>query len=59
MAWITRCLHIPASETQKTFVIAACLVVMSIMVVGLVWQAEIIAQQREAIRWLESARFGG
>jgi len=59
MAWIARCLHIPASETQKTFVIAVCVVAMSIMVVGLVWQAEIIAHQREAIRWLETSKFGG
>lgn len=59
MGWIARCLHIPASETQKTFVIAACIVAMSIMVVGLVWQAEIIAHQREAIRWLEAAKVGG
>jgi hypothetical protein len=59
MAWIARCLHIPASETQKSFVIAACVVVMSIMAVGIVWQAEIIAQQREAIRWLEASKFGG
>jgi hypothetical protein len=29
------------------------------MAVGLVWQAEIIAHQREAIRWLEAAKFGG
>jgi len=59
MAWIARCFYIPASETQKTFVIAVCLVVMSAMAVGLVWQAEIIAHQREAIRWLETAKFGG
>jgi hypothetical protein len=59
MAWIARCLHIPASETQKTFVIAVCVVAMSIMAVGLVWQAEIIAHQREAIRWLETSKFGG
>lgn len=59
MAWIARCLHIPASETQKSFVIAACVVAMSVMAIGLVWQAEIIAQQREAIRWLEGAKFGG
>jgi hypothetical protein len=32
---------------------------MSIMAVGLVWQAEIIASQRDAIRWLETAKFGG
>jgi hypothetical protein len=59
MAWFARWLHIPASESQKTFVIAACVVAMSIMAVGLVWQAEIIANQREAIHWLETAKFGG
>jgi hypothetical protein len=59
MAWITRCFRIPASETQKTFVIAVCVFAMSIMTVGLVWQAEIIARQREAIHWLETAKFGG
>lgn len=59
MVWLARCLNIPASETQKTFVIAACVVAMSIMAVGLVWQAQIIANQREAIHWLETAKFGG
>ena len=59
MALIARCFRIPASETQKTFVIAACVVAMSIRAVGLVWQAEIIAHQREAIRWLETAKVGG
>jgi hypothetical protein len=59
MAWIARCFRIPVSETQKTFVIAVCVVAMSIMAVGLVWQAEIIASQRDAIQWLESAKFGG
>jgi hypothetical protein len=32
---------------------------MGIMTIGLVWQAEIIANQREAIRWLEKLKFGG
>lgn len=59
MAWIARCFRIPASETQKSFIIAVCVVAMSIMAVGIVWQAEIIAKQREAIRWLETAKFGG
>jgi hypothetical protein len=59
MDWIARCFHIPASETQKSIVIAACIVVMGMMVVGLVWQAEVIAHQREAIRWLETVKFGG
>jgi hypothetical protein len=59
MAWIARCFHIPASESQKSFIIAVCVVAMSIMAVGLVWQAEIIANQREAIHWLETAKLGG
>jgi hypothetical protein len=59
MAWIVRCFRIPASETQKTFIIAVCVVAMSVMAIGLVWQAEIIARQQDAIRWLETAKFGG
>ena len=59
MAWLARFVHIPASESQKSFVIAVCVVAMSIMTIGLVWQAEIIATQREAIRWLETAKLGG
>lgn len=59
MAWLARLVHIPASESQKGFIIAICVVAMSIMVVGLVWQAEIIASQREAIHWLETAKLGG
>ena len=59
MSWIARYVRIPANESQKTFVLAICVVAMSIMAVGLVWQAEVIAHQREAIRWLESVKLGG
>jgi hypothetical protein len=59
MSWLSRCLHLPASETQKTFLLVFCIVAMSVMAVGLVWQAEIIANQREAIRWLQSGKLGG
>jgi hypothetical protein len=31
---------------------------MSIMSIALVWQAQIIANQREAIHWLENIKFG-
>lgn len=58
MTWIARYLYVPASETLKTFVIAVCVVMMGVMAVGLVWQAEIIANQQQAIRWLEVAKFG-
>ena len=56
---IARYLRFPASEPQKNIVIAVCVVAMSIMSIGLVWQAQIIASQREAIHWLETMKFGG
>jgi hypothetical protein len=59
MDWIVRCFRVPASESQKTFILVVCVVAMCVMAVGLVWQAEIIAHQREAIRWLETAKLGG
>jgi len=40
---LARFIRVPASESQKGFIIALCIVAMSIMAVGLVWQAEIIA----------------
>jgi hypothetical protein len=60
MSRLVRALHVPVSESQKSFVIVFCIVAMSIMSIGLVWQAQIIANQREAIQWLASgAKFGG
>lgn len=59
MSWIVRSLHVPSSESQKSFVIVFCLIMMSIMSIGLVWQAQIIANQREAIQWLEGSKIGG
>jgi hypothetical protein len=56
---IARFFRLPASETQKGILIAICIVAMSIMSVGLIWQAQIIANQRDAIRWLETVKFGG
>jgi hypothetical protein len=48
-----------ASETQKGLVLAVCLVVMSCMCIGLIWQAQVIAEQRENIKWLQSLKLGG
>lgn len=56
---IARFLRLPVSETLKNILIAFCVVAMGIMSVGLLWQAQIIANQREAIRWLETVKFGG
>ena len=59
MAWLTRKLHIPASESTKGVVLMFCIITMGLMSVALLWQAQIIANQREAIQWLETLKFGG
>jgi hypothetical protein len=59
MAWLRRVLRVPATESSIGIVLAFCVVGMSLMSVALVWQAQIIANQREAIRWLEQLKFGG
>jgi hypothetical protein len=48
-----------ASENQKSMVLVVCLLVMSVMCIGLIWQAQIIENQREDIKWLQSLKFGG
>jgi hypothetical protein len=52
-------LHAPATESQKNIVLVVCVLVMSIMCMGLVWQAQIISNQREDIKWLQDLKFGG
>ncbi|MGB2590909.1 MAG: hypothetical protein WBG02_00560 [Candidatus Acidiferrum sp.] len=59
MEWIVRKLHIPASESSMGIVLTVCVVAMGFMSMALLWQAQIIANQREAIRWLETLKFGG
>jgi hypothetical protein len=59
MAWSTLRLKGAASESQKGLVLTVCLLVMSVMCVALIWQAQIIANQREDIKWLETLKFGG
>ena len=52
-------LQIPASESQKNLVLVVCVLVMSVLCIGLVWQAQIIANQRDDIKWLQELKFGG
>jgi hypothetical protein len=59
MAWLVRKFRIPASESSMGIVLTFCVITMSLMSVAILWQAQIIANQREAIRWLESLKFGG
>jgi hypothetical protein len=48
-----------ASESQKNLVLVVCVLVMSILCVGVIWQAQIIANQREDIKWLQNLKLGG
>jgi hypothetical protein len=59
MAWLIRKLRIPASESSMGIVLTFCVVAMGLMSVALIWQAQVIANQRDAIQWLESLKFGG
>jgi hypothetical protein len=59
MAWLIRKLRIPASESSMGLFLTVCVISMGLMSVALLWQAQIIANQREAIRWLETLKFGG
>ena len=52
-------LQVPASDSQKNLVLVICVLVMSVMCIGLIWQAQVIANQREDIKWLQELKFGG
>jgi hypothetical protein len=59
MSWLIRTLRLPARESHTNLALAVCIFMMSLMSIGLIWQAQIIADQRSAIQWLESLKFGG
>ena len=59
MAWLRRVFRVPAHESNIGLVLVFCIITMSFMSVALVWQAQIIANQRAAIQWLEQLKFGG
>jgi hypothetical protein len=59
MEWLVRKLRIPASESAMGIVVTFCVITMSLLSVALIWQAQIIANQRDVIRWLETLKFGG
>jgi hypothetical protein len=59
MSWLIRTLRLPARETHTNLALAVCVFMMSIMSLGLIWQAQVIAEQRDAIKWLETLKFGG
>jgi hypothetical protein len=58
MAWLKRVFYLPAQESSIGLVLILCVVSMSCMSIALVWQAQIIANQREVIQWLQQFKFG-
>lgn len=58
MEWIRRVFNVPATEAQTGVALGLCIFAMSVMSIVLVWQAQIIANQKAVIRMFES-RFGG
>ena len=59
MEWLVRKLRIPASASSMGILLTVCIITMGLMSVALLWEAQIIANQREAIQWLETLKFGG
>lgn len=59
MDWIHRTFRLQVRESYIGFALIFCLLAMSVMAIVLVWQAQVIANQREAIRWLVQLKFGG
>ena len=58
MAWLRRVFRLAAHESTVDLVLLLCLISMSFMSIALVWQAQVIANQREVIQWLERLKFG-
>lgn len=58
MEWIRRVFRSQIRESHIGVALILCLIIMSAMSVALVWQAQIIANQRDAIRWLEQLKAG-
>ncbi len=59
MTWLRRVFRLPANESVVGLALIFCVISMSFMSIALVWQAQIIDNQREVIRWLERFKFGG
>ena len=58
MVFLRKILQLPANESSVSLVLGVSVVALGLMSLALVWQAEIIANQREVIRWLEAIKIG-
>lgn len=56
---LLRRLSLPANESQMAVALGFSVVAMSLMLWVILWQSDVIAYQRDLIRWLWSWRFNG
>jgi hypothetical protein len=49
----------PVSESQLGVALTVAAVTMALMLCAILWQSSIIDSQRNLIRWMWSAKFGG
>ena len=54
-----RRLCVPAGESHLALALALAALTMSLMLWAILWQSDLIAYQRDLIRWLWSAKYGG
>ena len=53
-----RWLTVPATESQMAVALGVCVLAMSMMLWMILWQSDVIAYQRDVIRWMWSWKFG-
>jgi hypothetical protein len=49
----------PASDSQLGMALVVAAVTMGLMLWAIIWQANVIAYQRDLIRVMQAAQFGG
>lgn len=54
-----RRLAVPASESHLVAALVLCMVVLSLLLCGVIWQSGVIDYQRELIRLIWNSRYGG
>ena len=59
MLRVIRRLSAPAGESHLEMALAVAAVALALMLWAILWQSNIIVYQRDVIRWLWTAHFGG
>jgi hypothetical protein len=56
---LIRRLNVEPSDSQLQLALGLAALVMGLMLWAILWQANIITYQRDIIKWMWSAKFGG